>query len=365
LYRAWETQGIGCLAPDSGMHWGQYALVFAASFGLAVLLTPLAGRLGCRLGVVDRPGGRRGHEGEVPRLGGMALFAAFAVAVGVAAWRGVLTAGYGDDDFTRLTGLLLGGLGAFIFGLIDDRFDLLPGPQLACQFTLSLIALATLLWLERFTVPFFGLVALDAYPWGAWVYVPLTILWVMGMMNTVNWLDGIDGLAAGVGAILCLVLAVHMHRQGQPSVALLPLTLLGALLGFLPYNFAPARVFLGSAGVFFLGYTLGGLGLIAGGRAPTMLLVMGLPIVDVAWQIFDRLRHRRSPARGDRGHLHFRLLDLGFSQRAIVLLYWGFCALFGVLALIVSSWLYKLLALASIGVGVIVVLAWLSRRGEA
>jgi len=297
-------------------------------------------------------------------LGGLALFTAFIVAVGVAAWRGILTAGYSADDFTRLNGLLIGGLVAFLFGLVDDKLDLPPRPQFAVQFLLSLLAVGTLLWLERFTLPILGYVELESFPWGAWLYVPLTILWMMGMMNTVNWLDGLDGLAGGVGVILCLVLAVHMHRVGQPSVALLPLALLGALLGFLPYNAAPSRVFLGSAGAFFLGYGLGGLGLIAGGRVATVLLVMGLPIVDVAWQIFDRLRHHRSPAQADRGHLHFRLLDLGLSERAIVILYWAFCALFGLLALTVSSRLYKLLALAGIVVAVVAVLAWLSRERE-
>jgi UDP-GlcNAc:undecaprenyl-phosphate GlcNAc-1-phosphate transferase len=342
----------------------QYLLTFIVSFGVAALLTPLAGRLGHRLGMVDRPGGRRAHEGEVSRLGGAVLFTAFVVAVGVAAWRGALTAGYHANDFTRLKGLLVGGVGAFIYGLIDDRFDLPPGPQFTFQFVLSLVAVATLLWLERFTLPFVGYVELDAYAWGAWLYVPLTVLWVMAMMNTVNWLDGLDGLATGVGAILCLVLAVHMHRVGQASVALLPLALLGALLGFLPYNFAPARVFLGSAGAFFLGYALGGLGLIAGGRVATVLLVMGVPIMDVAWQIFDRLRHRRPPTQADRGHLHFRLLDLGLSQRVIVLLYWAVCGLFGALALVTSSRVYKLLALIGIGVMAAAVLAFLSRDGS-
>ena len=336
-------------------------LVFGVSFVSALVLAPLVARLGCRTGIVDRPGGRRGHRGTVPRLGGVAVFVAFLAAIGVAAWCGALTAGYGPADHTRLHGLLIGGTGAFLFGLVDDRFDLPPGPQFLFQFALSLVAVATLLWLERFTVPFVGYVELEAYPWGPWVYVPLTVLWLMGMINTVNWLDGLDGLAAGVGAILCLVLAVHMHRVGQPSVALLPLALLGAILGFLPHNVFPARVFLGSAGAFFLGYALGGLGLIAGGRVATVLLVMGLPIVDVAWQIFDRVRHRRSPVRADRGHLHFRLLGLGLSQRTIVLLYWGFCALFGVLALAVSSGVYKLLGLATIGAVVVVALALLSR----
>jgi UDP-GlcNAc:undecaprenyl-phosphate GlcNAc-1-phosphate transferase len=299
----------------------------------------------------------------VSRLGGVAVFVAFIAAVGLAHWRGILTAGYSDSDVLRLKGLVIGGTLAFLFGLLDDRFDLSPWPQFVFQFALSLVALATLLWLERFTLPFFGTVRLNSYPWGPWIYVPLTILWTMGMINTVNWLDGLDGLAAGVGAILCLVLAIHMHRAGQTSVALLPLALIGALAGFLPYNIAPASVFLGSGGAFFLGYALASLGLIAGGRTATVLMVMGLPIVDVAWQIFDRVRHKRSPIQSDRGHLHFRLRDLGLSKRTIVILYWGFCALFGLLALIVAPW-QKLAALMTIGVGVILVLALLSRDDD-
>jgi UDP-GlcNAc:undecaprenyl-phosphate GlcNAc-1-phosphate transferase len=163
--------------------------------------------MGRKLGIVDRPAGRRAHARETPRLGGVALFAACAVTIAVLAWRGLLTAGYSPDDCTRLKGLLLGGTAAFIFGLIDDRFDLPAAPQFAFQFLLALIALASLLWLERFTLPVIGFVALSDYVWGPLVYIPLTIIWVMGMVNTVNWLDGLDGLAAGVGAILCLVLA--------------------------------------------------------------------------------------------------------------------------------------------------------------
>lgn len=343
-----------------------YTLVFGTSLGVSLLLTPLAGRLGRRLNIVDHPGGRRRHQGQVPRLGGVPLFVAFAAAVGVAAWRGILTAGYGQSDALRLNGLVIGGTLAFLFGLIDDRFDLPPWPQFAFQFVVSLIALGSLLWLERFTLPFVGIVRLDDYPWGPLVYGPLTVLWVMGMINTVNWLDGLDGLAGGVGAILCLVLAIHMrYRAEQPqiSASLLPLALMGALVGFLPFNVAPARVFLGSAGAFFLGYALAGLGLIAGGRTATVLMVMGLPIVDVAWQIFDRVRRKRSPVQGDRGHLHYRLRDLGLSRRAIVSLYWAFCAAFGLLALIAAPW-QKLLALVGIGGVVILVLIFLSRGDE-
>lgn len=349
------------------MYLYQYALIFGISLGLAAAMTPLIGRLGRRLEVVDYPGGRRRHRGTVPRLGGIAVFTAFTAAVGVAAWRGILTAGYGSDDILRLRGLLIGGAMAFVFGLLDDRLDLSPWPQLAFQLVVSLVALGTLLWLERFTIPFFGMVRLNDYPWGPLVYVPLTALWVMGMINTVNWLDGLDGLAAGVGAILCLVLAVHMrYRAAEPqaSAALLPLALMGALVGFLPFNIAPAQIFLGSGGAFFLGYALASLGLIAGGRTATVLMVMGLPIVDVAWQIFDRVRHKRSPVLGDRGHLHYRLRDLGLSTRAIVFLYWAFCSAFGLLALIAAPW-QKLVALVSISVIVILALMFLSRGGGA
>jgi UDP-GlcNAc:undecaprenyl-phosphate GlcNAc-1-phosphate transferase len=339
-------------------YWLQYLLVFVTSLGLAALLTPLVGRLGRRLGVVDRPGGRRAHSGEVPRLGGVPLFLAFIAAVGVGQALRIPTADAKEP--VRLFGLLVGSAFLFAVGLIDDRWELRPLPQFAAQFAAAIIAILTQIQLERFNNPLTNKeVVLPVI-----AYVPLTVFWVTGMITTVNWLDGLDGLSAGVGAILCAVLAIHMHSVGQPSVAILPLALLGALLGFLPYNFAPARVFLGSAGAFFLGYALSALGLIAGGRVAAVLLVIGLPIVDVAWQIFDRLRHHRPPTQGDRGHLHFRLLDMGLSQRAVVLFYWGFCALFGVLTLAISSRLYKLLALLGIGAAVIVVLAWLSRRRE-
>ncbi len=344
----------------------QVALVFGVSFGLAAFLTPVVGRLGRRLNIVDHPGGRRHHQGAVPRLGGVAVFVAFTTAVGIAAWTGILTAGYNSDDILRLKGLLIGGMLAFLFGLLDDRFDLSPWLQFAFQLAVSLVALATLLWLERFTIPLFGMVRLNDYPWGALVYVPLTVLWMTGMINTVNWLDGLDGLAAGIGAILCVVLAIHMRYravQPQASAALLPLALMGALVGFLPFNVAPATVFLGSGGAFFLGYALAGLGLIAGGRTATVLMVMGLPIVDVAWQIFDRVRHKRSPMRGDRGHLHYRLRDLGLSRQAIVILYWAFCSAFGLMALVAAPW-QKLTALLSIGVIVILTLVLLSREDE-
>ena len=191
----------------------------------------------------------------------------------------------------------------------------------------------------------------------------LTIFWFMGMINTVNWLDGLDGLAAGTAAIMSGILALHMIREGQLSVALLPLALLGATLGFLPFNFNPARLFMGSSGSYFLGWALAALGIIAGAKVATVLLVMGLPILDVAWLIVNRWRNRGSRGVGvaGRDHLHHRLLDMGFTQRQIVLGYYAFCLAFGAAALGLENRLYKVIALAGLAALALAVLYWAGR----
>jgi UDP-GlcNAc:undecaprenyl-phosphate GlcNAc-1-phosphate transferase len=152
-----------------------------------------------------------------------------------------------------------------------------------------------------------------------------------------------------------------MLREGQYSVALLPLALLGATLGFLPFNFYPAKIFLGS-GSLILGYAIATLGIAAGAKMALLLLVLSIPIVDVAWLIISRLRAGESIGQADRRHLHFRLLDLGLSQRQVVLLYYAYCAVLGVSALLIDSRLLKLVALMVVGLGTLGLLAWLARR---
>jgi UDP-GlcNAc:undecaprenyl-phosphate GlcNAc-1-phosphate transferase len=333
-----------------------FILVFAVAFVLALALTPLAQRLGERYGFVAAPGGRRKHAGTTSRLGGLALFVAFLTAAVLAQFLSVER--QDPQELTRLTGLLLGSTFIFLMGVWDDKRELSPAPQLSVQFIASLIAIAFLIFIEVINNPFTNLQVW--FPW--FVTVPLTIFWLMGMMNTVNWLDGLDGLATGVAAILSAVLAIHMLRESQYSVALLPLALLGATLGFLPYNFHPAKVFMGSSGSFFLGFAVGALGIMAGAKMATVLLVMSIPILDVAWLIVQRWRRGDSPLIGDRSHLHFRLLDLGLSQRQIVLLYYLLCSSFGLLALLISSRLYKLLALLALGGMTLVLLFFVSRK---
>ncbi|MFZ5917675.1 MAG: glycosyltransferase family 4 protein [Chloroflexota bacterium] len=338
-----------------------FVLVFLAALASALIAVPLATRLGRRLGLVDRPGGRRQHSGAIPRTGGVAMYVAFVLAVGISALvRGWLPSPEGPDphETTRLAALLLGSTFIFVFGFLDDRLDLRPRAQYVGQIVAALIAIAGLVFIERVMNPFTN--QITVFPWP--FVIALTLFWIVGMINTVNFLDGLDGLAAGVAAILSAVLAVHMIRQGQYSVALLPLALLGATLGFLPFNFHPARIFMGSSGSFFLGFAVASLGIVAGARVATVLLVFSIPILDVAWQVLRRLRAGQSIGQGDRGHLHFQLQDLGFSQRQIVLGYYAFCAAFGALALLVSSRLYKAIVLLLLGAVMMAMLAFLSRR---
>ncbi|MGC9348063.1 MAG: glycosyltransferase family 4 protein [Anaerolineae bacterium] len=335
----------------------EYAMILIAGAAIALVVTPLMGRLGRRLGIVARPGGRRRHEGVVSRLGGVGLVLGFFGALALSQAFSIPTAD--PKETRRFWGLVLGGLVMFLFGLIDDRYELPAGVEYLGYLLAAVIATGSLIILERFNNPLTDTtVVLPVI-----LYIPLTLFWITGMIVTVNWLDGLDGLAAGVSAILALVIGIHMFHSHQYSVVPQALALLGASAGFLVYNISPARVFLGSNGAFFLGYVIGALGLIAGARIATVLLVMGIPIVDVAWTILDRWRHGVSPFRGDRRHLHFRLQDAGYSPRTTVFIYWGFCAVAGALALLLPSRILKFIALILLGGLTTLVLLYLSKDG--
>ena len=346
-----------------------FLAVFGAAFFLSLLLTPIVAQVGRHWQFLDRPGGRRRHASPTPRLGGVALFLSFfTVALVVFLIEFVLRNPAVPDDARRLRGVLLGTVFVFIVGLIDDRFELKPGPQYVIQFAAALIAIAHTVFIQEVTNPLTG----EPQHLSDLATFGFTVFWMMGMMNTVNWLDGLDGLAAGVAAIAALLFAVHSynlahaHEPMRVNVALFPTALAGACLGFLPFNLYPARVFMGSAGAMTLGYALATLSILAPARIATALLVMGIPIVDVAWLIFSRWRRGVGPAQPGRDHLHFRLVDRGWPQRKIVALYYGFCAFFGSLALLMPSGLFKLLALMVMAILMVAALAWLSRtsRGQ-
>lgn len=348
-----------------------YVLVFGITLVAALLLTPAIRRLSLRWGVVAEPGGRRRHEGRIAKLGGLAIFLAWMI--GVALIYRFLPP-IEPDDATRLRGLLLGSLILTAGGLLDDWFDLKPWVQFAIQFAGAAVAVGHMIFIEVFTNPFgAALWELPLLSWFftvegdlVWIWRPLailfTIFWVVGMINAVNWLDGLDGLAAGVCTIAALLFAWHSNVLGQTTVALFPLALAGALLGFLPFNFSPARIFLGSAGAYFLGYQMATLSILSPAKLSTALLVMAVPILDVAWQIVDRLRRGQNPLQGDRGHLHFRLSDGGLPTRWIVIGYYLVAIAFGLVAIFAPSGRFKLLLWLAIGAAVFLLLIWLSKR---
>ncbi len=351
-----------------------YLTLFLAAALLTAALTPIAGQIGRRLGLVDLPGGRRRHRGAIPRTGGLALYGGFVLVVGAALWLPHLLPDSAatwfpprndPNELRRLTALLVGSTFCVVVGFLDDRYEWSSGPQYLAQFFAALIAIAGLIFIKHVNNPFAdGLLGgPGGLPW--WAVGALTIFWFMGMMNTVNWLDGLSGLATGVTAILCAVLAIHMIFRAEPpqlSVAMLPVILLGATVGFLPFNFSPARIFMGSSGSFFLGFAVAALGIIGGARLATVMLVLGLPALDVAWLIYMRRRRGLSPGQGGRDHLHYRLLDKGISERTIVLGYWAFCALFGAMTLLFDDRVFKLAALINLGIVALSVLIWAARE---
>ncbi|MDW8172521.1 MAG: MraY family glycosyltransferase [Anaerolineae bacterium] len=278
----------------------------------------------------------------MPKLGGLAIFAGFTIAVISAQQLPVPR--LDPYEIIRLTGLLLGGCIIVVVGLIDDWLELNFFWQAIGQIMACATAIAFQIFIESFNNPFTGQLT---ERWPHIVTVTLSLFWLGLMINTVNFLDGLDGLAAGVAFIagtLLFVNSAFVVQPAQTSVSLLPLSLMGATLGFLLFNFYPAQVYMGGSAMY-LGYLLATLSIIGGAKMATILLVMGLPLMDLAWQALDRIRRGQNPFSGDRGHLHFRLLDSGIlTHRQIVVAYYLFCAFFGGLTLVLESELYKFIA---------------------
>ncbi len=240
-----------------------------------------------------------------------------------------------------LAGPLLAAALLVLVGAFDDRRKHLPelsAPlQFAVQMAAALILIASGVLIREVrdptaAPPFGGLLGLPLA-----IALPFTLLWVVGMINTVNFLDGVDGLASGVVAIAAVVLALASLKLGQSELAALCLALAGAAAGFLAHNFYPARIFMGTSGAWFLGFMLATVAIIGGAKLTTALLVVGVPVFDVALLILLRTSAGQSPFQGDRRHLHHRLLDTGLSPRGTVLLYYVLSAAFGLYALFTTS----------------------------
>jgi UDP-GlcNAc:undecaprenyl-phosphate GlcNAc-1-phosphate transferase len=284
---------------------------------IVVLLTPAVGGMARLLGVVDRPGLRRLNRGTVPRLGGIALF--FGMIVPALAFLPL-----GQE--TR--GLLLGAAVATTVGAIDDFRGLVWWEKLGGQLAAAAVPTVFGIWVHRFTFPLVGVHQLPE-----WVGVPLTVLWIVAIMNMVNFLDGLDGLAAGVCAISGVTFCLIALSLGRPEPAILAAIVLGACIGFLRHNFYPARIFMGDSGALLLGFTLGALavqGLLKTAAVATLLfplLVLAVPILDTSFVVAKRIKYGQPVYAADRTHLHHRFLNIGFSQRRAALTMWAWCGI--------------------------------------
>ena len=313
-------------------------LAIVAAAAVSFVLTPVVRRLAIRFGAIDRPDVRRVNKRPIPRGGGVAVAIAFvAVTLGLLGLNAIVrfVAVPASVDMGELVGLLLGGAIATVIGVIDDGLDLRARWQFLGQLGLALFAIALGYVVDFIANP----VGPGQLRFGGAVSVGFTILWIAGMINSINFIDGLDGLSSGIGLIAAVTLGlISLTPQvGQPFIALLCFTLAGALLGFLRWNFHPAAIFAGTSGVMFLGYTLAVLSILGTAKVAVAMLVLGVPIIDAFWIIVRRLAQRRSPFSPDRGHLHHRLLDVGLSHRQTVLLIYTICVALAVLALLLTG----------------------------
>lgn len=329
-----------------------YLLWFLLALVLSVILTPLIKRLAFKFRVLDLPASspRKIHSTPTPLLGGLAVLLAFLITL-----IAYIFIGKPDFDIVPLKffgAIIAGGVILMIGGFLDDKFNLPPKiswlfPALAC---LIIILSGIGVGIKFISNPFGSPINIDySLDLGLWILdLPALLVWgwLMGMIYTTKFLDGLDGLTSGialVGGLTLFALSLN-EKVSQPITASIAIIFAGALLGFLFYNFHPASIFLGEGGSTFAGFMLGVLAIILGAKIATALLVMGIPILDVAWVIVRRIFYRNSPFLGDRRHLHYRLLDIGFSQKQAVLTLYGISAIFGFTAVFLQS-LGKLIAL--------------------
>jgi len=302
-----------------------YALGVIIAFIVAYLIMPLVARLAYRVGAIDQPNARKVHSKPMPRLGGTGIFVAFVVVI-------LAT----QDLAPSLMGILLGGLTVFLVGVFDDIYRLSPWTKLAAQIIAALIAVYFGVRVHVMTNPFDGVFQLGA------LSIPLTLLWVIGITNAVNLIDGLDGLAGGVCAIAAITIGVVAWKGDQAAIAYVALVLAGAIAGFLPHNFHPARIFMGDSGSMFLGFVLACLSISGLAKGATLIslcipvIILGIPVFDTLFAIIRRVNNQTPIFGADKAHLHHRLMDMGMSHQRSVLIIYIVSALLGGAAVVMT-----------------------------
>lgn len=315
-----------------------YIIGFIMALGLALLLTPLVKKFAVKVGAVDVPNARKVHTRIMPRLGGLGIFLAFLLSL-LAVLPFVPDGMLSSRDINFIAAFLIGGTLITLIGALDDRFDLNAKLKFLAQIAVAcMVVFAFDIRVDFVNVPF-----QDAYSsLESWISIPLTIFWIVGVTNAINLIDGLDGLAAGVSGIAIGTIFVMSVLMGNYMVAMLCLVLLGSIIGFLFFNFHPAKIFMGDTGSLFLGFCLAMLSMLGFKQIAivsfiTPLIIIGVPLSDTFFAIIRRKLQKKPIFSPDKGHLHHCLRELGFSHRQTVLIIYGIAAFFGVLAVIQSS----------------------------
>jgi len=331
----------------------QLTAIFFSSLLLSVLSTITVKIFARKFGIVDKPDRERKiHKKAVPLLGGIAIFFSFFIMLWIAR-EDILARGLSG---AHLISFFIGACILILGGFLDDKYNLKPQRQIIFPVLASLAVIAGGIGIIKITNPAGGLLYFSGAASAAF-----TFLWLMGMMYTTKLLDGVDGLVGGLGAIsgIIIFLFTMTTRYYQPDVGLMGLIFAAACLGFLAFNFYPAKIFLGEGGSLLIGYIIAVLAVISGGKIAIALLIMGIPIMDVAWIIVRRLWQGKNPFKfADRQHLHHRFLDMGLSQRQTVFVYYILAAVFGSAALYLQSQ-EKVIALGILAI-IMVLLAFAS-----
>ena len=333
---------------------------FLMAMAITALLTPQVRKAALALGAIDEPAARRVHTRRVPRLGGVAIVVGFFLPLlALLALR--THAGLIFFATARITlGLTLGALLVVLAGLFDDLRGLGAKAKLAIQIAAATAAYAGGMRVEGIELPWIGAINLG------WLAFPATVVWIVGIVNAMNLIDGLDGLAAGVAFFACLTNFTIASITGNLYILLITASLAGTVVGFLFYNFNPAKIFMGDSGSMFLGFVLASASLMGAGtqKSPTLIgiivpvLALGLPITDMLMTIARRFLGRRSLFVADRGHIHHRLLDMGLTHRRSVLSLYLLSIAFTIVALVTyfgRSWEigFALFAMTAILVGVV------------
>lgn len=322
-------------------------ITFVLAVLTAAILTPITIKIAYKVGAVDIPkDARRMHSKTMPRMGGLAFILAFFVAIIYM----LLTGGIAADT-TNLFGFFIGLAIVASVGFLDDVYQLKAWQKLIAQIIAAIVVIASGLRICYVNIPFLALYGLNDV-----LSIIITFGWIIGVTNALNLIDGLDGLATGVSAISTLALTVIFILNGAGELPIImTVALLGGLIGFLPYNFNPAKTFMGDVGSNSLGFILATVSMIGMAKTYTFMaiilpvVVLGLPIFDTLFAIFRRVLHHKSIMEADRGHLHHKLIDAGLSQRQAVLTLYAVTAVLGILAVVIlESNAWKVVILAAI-----------------